>query len=103
MPTRIRIPQRIIPGIAVPIEPPRTPRLRHNRIRRDKPPQRGRIVPRVIVIQAEASLVPLRGKAEVGGGGGGVGPTLLPVGVADTDPDLESESSIRVQADASRR
>jgi len=42
--TRIRIPQRIIADIRVPIPPLRTARLRHNRVRADKPPQHRRII-----------------------------------------------------------
>jgi hypothetical protein len=75
VPARTGIPHRIIHHIRIPIEPTRTPRLRHNRIRTNKPPQPRRVIPRFVIHQAEAGLMALAGEGEVGQGSA-VGPIL---------------------------
>jgi hypothetical protein len=79
MPTRIIIPQRIVPGIGIPIQRLRIPRLRHHRIRTDEAPQLWVVVAGVVVHQRKAPLGPLTGKGEVGDQGAG-DPALLAVG-----------------------
>mgnify|MGYP007070675459 CR=1 FL=1 len=67
MSTRIRIPERIVERIRVPIEALRIPRVRHERIRLQEPSQRGIVLPRAVVVEAQAGLLPLAGEAPVGG------------------------------------
>ena len=67
MPTRIRIPERIIEHIRIPVETLRIGRAGHKRIRLDEAPQRGVVIARVVVHQAKAGLVALPGKGVVGG------------------------------------
>jgi hypothetical protein len=66
MPTRIRIPQLIIPRVPIPVKPTRTARLRHNRIGTDEAAKDGGVVAGVVVVKAEAGLLSLGGEAEVG-------------------------------------
>ena len=66
MPTRIRVPQRIVQDIAIPVQALRIPRLRHNRVRLQEPP-RQLVVPAAIVpVHAQVVLLSassLAGKA----------------------------------------
>ncbi len=67
MPAGIRIPERIVDDVCIPIEALRIPWVRHERIRLQEPSQRGIILPRAVVVEAQAGLLPLAGEAPVGG------------------------------------
>ena len=67
MPTRIRIPQRIIEHITVPIETLRIGRVGHNRIRADETPQPRHVVARLVIVQPQGAIVALPGVAAIGG------------------------------------
>jgi len=64
---RIRIPERIVERIRIPIEALRIPRFRHERIRLQEPSQRGIVLPRAVVVKAQGGLLPLAGEAPIRG------------------------------------
>ncbi len=66
MPAGIRIPERIVERIRVPIQALRIPRVRHERIRLQEPPQRGIILPRAVVVETQGRLLPLASETAVG-------------------------------------
>jgi len=66
MPAGIRIPERIVERIRIPIQALRIPWVRHERIRLQEPSQGGIILPRAIVVEAQGRLLPLAGEAPVG-------------------------------------
>ncbi len=78
MPTGIRIPEWIVERIRIPIEALRIPRVRHEGIRLQEPSQRGIILPRAVVVEAQGRLLPLAGElvARRRDAGGEVRPTL---------------------------
>jgi len=67
MSRRIRIPERIVERVRIPIQALRIPRVRHERIRLQEPSQRGIVRSRAVVVEAQASLLPLAGEAPIGG------------------------------------
>ena len=67
MSRRIRIPERIVERVRIPIQALRIPRVRHERIRLQEPSQRGSVRPRTVVVAAQGRLLPLTGEAPVGG------------------------------------
>ncbi len=80
MPRRIGVPQRIPEYIRVPIQRLRIPRLRHDRVRLDEPPQRRVIAPRAVIIEPQPDLAALTRELPVGGQLA-VAPARLAVGV----------------------
>jgi len=78
MATGVIVEQRAIEYIGEPIELLRIGKIRHNRIRADKPPQPRRIIAGIVIAQAEAGLEPLPGEAVVGRPGRPAGPALPP-------------------------
>lgn len=71
MPTRIRIPERRIQHIAIPVETLRIGRAGDNRIRLDEAAQRAVVVTCIVEIQAYGRVLDLPGKAPRGGRGPG--------------------------------
>ncbi len=67
MPAGIRIPERIVERVRVPVEALRIPRVGDERVRLQEPPQRGIKLPRAVVVEAQGHLLPLAGEAPVGG------------------------------------
>ena len=67
MPAGIRIPERIVERVRIPIEALRIRRIGHERIRADEPSQRGSVRPRAVVVEAQGRLLPLAGEAPIGG------------------------------------
>ena len=67
MPARIRVSQRIVQDIAVPVQAAGIPRLRHNRIRLREPAQRSVVVSCIVKVQPDRSIFPLACKAMAGG------------------------------------
>ena len=67
MPAGIRIPERIVERIRVPVEALRIPRVGDDGIRLQEPSQRGIVRPRAVVVEAQAGLLPLAGEAPIGG------------------------------------
>lgn len=65
MPARVRVAQRIVPGIRKPVEPLRAARIRHHAIRADEASQPGVVISRVVVVQPEAALDALPGESVV--------------------------------------
>ena len=50
-PTRVRVPQRVVVHVRIPVEALRLPRLRHNRIRLDEAGEDWVVVAGVVVVQ----------------------------------------------------
>ena len=67
MPAGIRIPERIVERVRVPVEALRIPRVGDERIRLQEPSQRGSVRPRAVVVEAQGGLLPLAGEAPIGG------------------------------------
>ena len=66
MPTGIRIPERIVERIRVPIQALRIPRVQHEGIRLQEPSQRGIVLPRAVVVETQGRLLPLASETAVG-------------------------------------
>ena len=67
MSRRIRIPERIVERVRIPIQALRIRRIGDERIRLQEPSQRGSVRPRAVVVEAQGRLLPLAGEAPVGG------------------------------------
>ena len=67
MPAGIRIPERIVERVRVPIQALRVRRIGDERIRLEEPSQHGSIRPRAVVVQAQGHLLPLAGEAPIRG------------------------------------
>jgi len=72
MPRRVRIIHRRVQNITIPIKTLRVSRLRHNRIRADKPPNLRHIIPGIHVNQAQVVrsrvVMAVAGEAAAGDG-----------------------------------
>jgi len=62
-PTRVRVPQRVVVHVRIPVEALRLPRLRHNRIRLDEAGDGGIIPPGAVMVQFQGMFPPLAGEA----------------------------------------
>jgi hypothetical protein len=71
MPRRIRIPERIIKHIRIPVETLRIGRAGHNRIRLDEAAQGAVVVAGIVKVQADGRVFDLPGIAPRGGRGPG--------------------------------
>jgi hypothetical protein len=67
MSRRIRILQRIVEHIRVPIQRLRLARPRHHRIRAHEPPKQRVVITGVVIIQPNPRFLALPGELEIGG------------------------------------
>jgi len=67
MPTRIRIPQRIVERVRIAIKALRIPRRGHNRVRLEEAAQHGIVLAGVVIVEAQGGLVALAGVLPIRG------------------------------------
>ena len=69
MPRGVDVTCRVVEHIRIPVERLGIARLRHQRVRADKPPQHRVVVAGPVVVEGQARILPLAGELAVGGGG----------------------------------